>query len=240
MPVDILIIILATSMVQSIFGVGVLLFGTPLMLLLGYGFVDALSVLLPVSLAISCLQLLKHHEYIDRALYKNVLIYSVPLIMAFLFLVTSIKINIGIIIGVLLVFVAVKSFSVVIENALQWVVRYERIYLAMTGLIHGMSNLGGSLLTVMIYSKKYPKDQTRATAAACYATFAFCQLLTLYLIGSELQIPYAERISLVQVGIVMYLFTEKVLYNSIDNEKYAKLFTLFLFVAGVTLIIKSL
>ncbi|MDD2800728.1 MAG: hypothetical protein PHE96_04650 [Methylococcales bacterium] len=240
MPVDILIIILATSMVQSIFGVGVLLFGTPLMLLLGYGFVDALSVLLPVSLAISCLQLLKHHEYIDRALYKNVLIYSVPLIMAFLFLVTSIKINIGIIIGVLLVFVAVKSFSVVIENALQWVVRYERIYLAMTGLIHGMSNLGGSLLTVMIYSKKYPKDQTRATAAACYATFAFCQLLTLYLIGSELQIPYAERISLVQVGIVMYLFTEKVLYNSIDNEKYAKLFTLFLFVAGITLIIKSL
>ncbi|MDD5113021.1 MAG: hypothetical protein PHC94_03310 [Methylobacter sp.] len=240
MPVDILVIILATSMVQSIFGVGVLLFGTPLMLLLGYGFVDALSVLLPVSLAISCLQLLKHHEYIDRALYKNVLIYSVPLIMAFLFLVTSIKINIGIIIGVLLVFVAVKSFSVVIENALQWVVRYERIYLAMTGLIHGMSNLGGSLLTVMIYSKKYPKDQTRATAAACYATFAFCQLLTLYLIGSELQIPYAERISLVQVGIVMYLFTEKVLYNSIDNEKYAKLFTLFLFVAGITLIIKSL
>jgi hypothetical protein len=103
-----------------------------------------------------------------------------------------------------------------------------------------MSNLGGSLLTVLIYSKKYPKDQTRATAAACYATFAFCQLLTLYFIGSEFQIPYSERISLVQVGIVMYLFTEKVLYNRIDNEKYAKLFTVFLFVAGVTLILKSL
>jgi len=164
----------------------------------------------------------------------------VPLIMAFLFLVTSIKINIGLIIGALLIFVAVKSFSATIENALQWVVRYERVYLAITGLVHGMSNLGGSLLTVMIYSKKYPKDQTRATAAACYATFAFCQLLTLYLIGSEFQIPYSDRISLVQVGIVMYLFTEKVLYNSIDNEKYAKLFTVFLFVAGVTLILKSL
>lgn len=240
MPVDILIVILATAVVQSIFGVGVLLFGTPLMLLLGYGFVDALSVLLPVSLAISCLQLLKHHHHIDHALYKNVLIYSVPLIMAFLFLVTSVKINIGLIIGALLIFVAVKSFSATIENALQWVVRYERVYLAITGLVHGMSNLGGSLLTVMIYSKKYPKDQTRATAAACYATFAFCQLLTLYLIGSEFQIPYSDRISLVQVGIVMYLFTEKVLYNSIDNEKYAKLFTVFLFVAGVTLIFKSL
>lgn len=240
MPVDILIVILATAVVQSIFGVGVLLFGTPLMLLLGYGFVDALSVLLPVSLAISCLQLLKHHHHIDHALYKKVLIYSVPLIMAFLFLVTSVKINIGLIIGALLIFVAVKSFSATIENALQWVVRYERVYLAITGLVHGMSNLGGSLLTVMIYSKKYPKDQTRATAAACYATFAFCQLLTLYLIGSEFQIPYSDRISLVQVGIVMYLFTEKVLYNSIDNEKYAKLFTVFLFVAGVTLILKSL
>lgn len=240
MPVDILLTILATSVVQSIFGVGVLLFGTPLLLLLGYAFVDALSVLLPVSIAISCLQMLKHHQHIDRALYKNVLIYSVPLVMAFLVLVTSIKINIGLVIGVLLVFVALKSFSKAIENALQLVVKYERIYLAITGLIHGVSNLGGSLLTVMIVSKKYPKDQTRATAAACYATFALCQLLTLYLIGTEFSIAYADRISLVQVGIVMFLFTEKVLYNSIDNEKYSKLFTLFLFAAGVTLILKSL
>jgi uncharacterized membrane protein YfcA len=103
-----------------------------------------------------------------------------------------------------------------------------------------MSNLGGSLLTVMIYSKKYPKDQTRATAAACYATFAFCQLLTLFLMGSEFHIPYPDRISLVQVGILMFLFTEKMLYNTIDNEKYSKLFTLFLFAAGLTLILKSL
>lgn len=240
MPVDILLTILATSVVQSIFGVGVLLFGTPLLLLLGYAFVDALSVLLPVSIAISCLQMLKHYRHIDHVLYKNVLIYSVPLVMAFLVLVTSIKINIGLLIGFLLIFVALKSFSTAIENALQSIVKYERLYLVITGLVHGMSNLGGSLLTVMIVSKKYPKDQTRATAAACYATFAFCQLLTLYLIGSEFIIPYADRISLVQVGIVMFLFTEKVLYNSIDNEKYSKLFMVFLFVAGVTLILKSL
>lgn len=36
MPADILLTVVATSVVQSVFGVGVLLFGTPLLLLLGY------------------------------------------------------------------------------------------------------------------------------------------------------------------------------------------------------------
>jgi uncharacterized membrane protein YfcA len=53
MPIDILLIVVSTSVIQSVFGVGVLLFGTPLLLLLGYEFVDALGVLLPVSIAIS-------------------------------------------------------------------------------------------------------------------------------------------------------------------------------------------
>ena len=38
MPVDILLTVVATSAIQSIFGVGVLLFGTPLLLLLGIDF----------------------------------------------------------------------------------------------------------------------------------------------------------------------------------------------------------
>ncbi len=84
MPVDILLTVVATSVIQSIFGVGVLLFGTPLLLLLGYGFVDALGVLLPVSIAISALQVLRHYEDVDAGFYKNVLIYSIPLVVLFL------------------------------------------------------------------------------------------------------------------------------------------------------------
>lgn len=75
--------------------------------------------------------------------------------------------------GIFLLLVALKSFLPQVDNTLKSIVKYERLYLIITGLVHGVSNLGGSLLTVMIYSKQYPKDTTRVTAAACYAMFAF-------------------------------------------------------------------
>lgn len=240
MPVDILLTVVATSVIQSIFGVGVLLFGTPLLLLLGYGFVDALGVLLPASIAINALQVLRHYEDVDTAFYKRVLIYSVPFVLLFLVVVTTFKINVSLIIGGLLVVVALKNFSAPVDKALQSVVKYERLYLMVMGLVHGMSNLGGSMLTVIIYSKKYPKNKTRVTAAASYATVASCQLATLLLIGSEFTVSVADKISFIQIAVVMFLLTEEMLYNGIDNEKYTKIFALFLFASGILLIMKSL
>ena len=61
MTVDILLAVVVTSVIQSIFGVGVLLFGTPILLLLGYEFIYALTILLPISIAINSLQILRHH-----------------------------------------------------------------------------------------------------------------------------------------------------------------------------------
>ncbi len=240
MPVDILLTVVATSVIQSIFGVGVLLFGTPLLLLLGYGFVDALGVLLPASIAINALQVIRHYEDVDTKFYKNVLIYSMPLVVLFLLVVTSIKVNISLMIGMLLILVALKNFSVTIERALRSVVKYEKIYLMAMGLVHGMSNLGGSMLTVIIYSKHYPKNKTRVTAAASYATVASCQLATLLFIGSKFTVSVADKISFIQIAVVMFLLTEEILYNGIDNEKYSKIFAVFLFVSGSLLIIKSL
>lgn len=240
MPVDILLTVAATSVVQSIFGVGVLLFGTPLLLLFGYGFVDALGVLLPVSIAISTLQVLRHYEDVDTGFYKNMLVYSIPLVVVFLWGVTTVKVNFSLVIGPLLIFVALKSFSPTLERILQSVVKHEKIYLMTMGLIHGISNLGGSMLTVIIYSKHYPKNKTRVTAAASYATLALCQLTTLLLIGSEFTVPFTDKISFVQIAVVMFLLTEEMLYNRIDNEKYSKIFAGFLFASGILLITKSL
>jgi len=240
MPVDILLTVFATSVIQSIFGVGVLLFGTPLLLLLGYGFVDALGVLLPVSIAISALQALRHYDDIDTDFYKKLLIYCIPFVVLFLVLVTTVKINISLIIGAVLIFVALRNFSAAIENALQLVVKYEKAYLMAIGLVHGLSNLGGSLLTVIVYSKKYPKDKMRVTTAVSYGTFALFQLATLFFVGNEFGVPFADRVSLVQIAVAVFLLTEELIYNDIDNEKYNKIFAVFLFASGILLIAKAL
>ena len=54
----ILSIIGVLSVIQSFFGMGVLVFGTPTLLLMGYDFITTLGYLLPASFAISLLQVL--------------------------------------------------------------------------------------------------------------------------------------------------------------------------------------
>ena len=44
MATHIMLIVAVTSSIQSLFGVGILLFGTPLLLLFGYEFVDKLNL----------------------------------------------------------------------------------------------------------------------------------------------------------------------------------------------------
>ena len=238
MPVDLLITVVITATIQSIFGVGVLLFGTPVLLLLGYDFINALSVLLPISIAINSLQIIKHYQFIDTVFYKNVLIYTIPLVVLFLLVVSTAEINISLLVGGFIILVALKNYFPVMEKSLEKMVKYEKIYLAIMGLIHGLTNLGGSLLTAIVHGKKYEKDTARVTVAICYATFAVFQLATLFIIGSQFEFSFANHMSFVQLGVIVFLLTEEVVYSSIDNKKYSQLFAAFLLISGVLLIIK--
>lgn len=238
MPIDILLTITATAIIQSVFGVGVLLFGTPILLLLGYDFINVLSILLPISIAINALQVIKHYQFIDTSFYKNVLLYSIPFVVVFLFFISSVKINISFLVGGFLIMVALKSFFPMMEEVLRKMVKYERSYLAVMGLIHGMTNLGGSLLTAIVHEKQYEKNGTRVTVAICYATFAVFQLVTLLLIGSQFELSHADNMSFLQIGVIVFLLTEEVVYNVIDNQRYTQFFAVFLLLSGVLLIIK--
>ena len=61
MHLDILAAVVVTAFVQSLFGVGVLLFGTPILLVMGHDFVTTLVTLLPISLSINLVQVVRHH-----------------------------------------------------------------------------------------------------------------------------------------------------------------------------------
>ena len=73
---------------QSIFGVGLLLFGTPLFLFFNYGFSETLSILLPASISISFFQFFlsknKDFNYI-----KEFNFFCIPFLGIFLYLVVS-------------------------------------------------------------------------------------------------------------------------------------------------------
>ena len=69
-------VIFLFSGVQSIFGVGLLLFGTPTLLLLGYPYADTLWILVPASVTISIVQVIRGYTYISPD--WTVYLFTVP------------------------------------------------------------------------------------------------------------------------------------------------------------------
>jgi hypothetical protein len=241
MTVEIMLTIVATAIVQSIFGAGVLLFGTPILLLLGYEFVDVLVILLPISLVINGLQIAKDSSHIDLLFYRRILWLTLPPIALFLFLVTHVGINIGMVIGAFLLFIALKSFSPAVAAMIDKLMNYQKAYFVTMGVVHGISNLGGSLLTALVHHRKYPKNVARVTIAASYATFAIVQLITLFLFsGKRIDMLYYDTIIYAVIASLVFQMADEMLFLNIDQDKYLRLFGAFLAASGLVLIAKSL
>jgi uncharacterized protein len=239
MIADIFIIVIVTSFIQSIFGVGVLLFGTPLLLLRDYSFIEAVIILLPISISINIIQIAKDYRNVDLDFYKKILLYTIPFVVIFLFVVSKVQINIGLIIGTFLLIVAAKDYSLKVNKAIRFLVRYEKVYFITMGIIHGLTNLGGSLLTAIVHSKGYEKHITRVTVALSYATFAIFQILTLLFSGQGPDLRFSGIGIYMIAGVTVFILTEKLVYMDIKNENYSKYFAVFLLFSGVLLCAKS-
>ena len=234
-----LIVIIITSTVQSIFGTGVLLFGTPLLLLLGYNFQDALIILLPTSILISFFQVINNINKIDYKFYKKLFIITVPLICLFLFLTNINPFNINLFVGLLLVIISLKGKIESIQSFIKYLIKFEPLYLMITGIIHGITNLGGALLSAIVFSKNLSKGSKRTTIAVSYLTFAFFQILTIILTFNNNDAFNKLNLIYWISGVSIFLFVEKYLYFRIDEKKYIIYSNVFLFTIGIVLILTS-
>ena len=78
------IIILFLIVFQSIFGIGLLVFGTPTLMILGYQYSDILSVLLPISCSISLIQIINARKHDVKTFTIEFIKFSLPGIIIFL------------------------------------------------------------------------------------------------------------------------------------------------------------
>lgn len=231
------VVILLTATIQSLFGVGVLLFGTPLLLLLGYQFLDILLILLPISASINLFQILRSYKYIQFEIYKNILLYSIPFIILFLYLISKIHININFLVGLFIIFIALKDHIPIFNFFLKKLLTYNKIFYISMGIIHGMTNLGGALLTAKIFHTNLKKYQTRATIAISYMTFALFQIATILLLNVNYK---RENFLYVGIGLLTYFIVNRFLFHKISDHRYEKLFSLFLIFSGILLVSKGL
>ena len=107
------------------------------------------------------------------------------------------------------------------------------------GIVHGLTNLGGPLLTMIVYAKDYEKRKIRSTIAASYATFATFQIVTLLVSGFDIDIKLSMILLSLTVGIAIFIATEKMIFTYINAETYRNLFSGFIFLSGLLLIVKS-
>jgi hypothetical protein len=237
---DILVTVAITSFVQSLFGVGVLLFGTPLLLLQGYDFVDAVYVLLPVSLLINMFQIFKDYRELDLDFCRKIIVYAIPFVVLSSLLVRSVSMDLGLVVGLLLLLIAAKDWLQIAGRLVDGLLRYEKAYFAVMGCVHGLTNLGGPLLTAAVHNKGYDKRVTRVTVASAYAMFAAFQIATLLGSGYKPDTSFLAAGVYVATGLAVFLVTETAFYADIKSDTYRKLFAVFLVLAGLSLCVKSL
>ena len=168
---------------QSIAGVGVLVIGTPVLLILGFEFLDVISILLPISILTSLINLffirfskIKQSFNIDKDYNRLFYFICMPSIFIGIIILKYFGENFN--------FNYIVSFviliSVLLSRLKKFVKKINRnskiTVLLVTGIIHGISNSGGSLLSLFI-SSNLNKDLSRYNITYFYFFLAFFQYI---------------------------------------------------------------
>jgi len=180
-----LAVVAVCAVVQSIFGIGILVFGTPTLLLLGYSFPSTLAILLPASVAVSLSQV-RDGPSQDMAFMRAFAAWCLVPLAATLFAVLVFGIHANATLAVaasLAVFALLRLSPGLSAKARTLVVANERPWMTVMGIVHGFSNLGGGLLIILAASRHHRKEDVRAMVAACYACFGILQLSILALVS---------------------------------------------------------
>jgi uncharacterized membrane protein YfcA len=239
---EVFILILLLSIVQSLFGVGLLLFGTPLLLFLGYDYTQALFSLLPASAALSWSQVADlRKERLNGGYRQRFFLICLPALVLGMVAATrfDIKWEIRSFVTIMLFVAFALRTSLRLRSRLQAAIKSNLpIALAVMGLVHGLSNMGGSILTPLVSSLYKDKSKVLAGVSFDYAFMATLQILVLMLVsGKFLGAPEATgaAISL----SVRYLLGKRV-FAFASEESYQRLLSGFIlanaFLLGINLL----
>lgn len=219
--------ILILSIVQSLFGVGLLLFGTPILLLMGLEYTEALLYLLPASAALSWSQVkdLKH-EKLNGGYRKLFFLVCLPLLAIGMITATKfdIKWEIRLFVTIMLMVAFIVRTSSGLRSSLQVLMKRHLVpALGIMGFVHGLSNMGGSILTPLVSSLYKDKNKVLAGISFDYAFMATLQLIVIiFLNGEEFKAKFllGSAISLAVrylIGRKVFAFTSESNYQRLLN-----------------------
>lgn len=236
----ILAVVAVLSVVQSIFGMGVLVFGTPTLLLLGHDFISTLGYLLPASFAISLFQVLTAGS--SRVpISRNLYLLCLPGIGVGLWFAEFSRLAswTNLLIGWTLLFSALVRFWPPSRTRLTLMLeRHFPTYHLIMGLIHGLTNLGGAMLAILASGTSTEKEAVRYTIAHYYLAFSAIQMLLLATVMEHHNILIANLPAAV-ISAAVYLLVGNRIFIRTKNQFYNFGLTVFIAVYGVVVLLKS-
>lgn len=232
----ILIVIFLISICQGVFGVGILVIGTPTLILLGYPFLDILQLLLPISVLVSLLQILELRHFIRvNWLSKNLALSLIGVIVGLIYANNHDKSTILIVISIIYLSLIFRlyGFNINMVNKL----RSSGITYLLLGVFHGYTNLGGSLLPVIVEDQDN-KNTKICNIAIIYLLFALVQLIVLFSIKHESINPDLLNPIFIFVGIFGSRYLGPKIRQHIRDSRYTYFVDVYLVVISISLIIK--
>ena len=234
------IIIFVLAVFQSVFGIGLLLFGTPTFLFIGYDFESTLVLLLPVSISISFLQIIYQKSSI-QSLVSEYNLFCLPFLVLFL----VIAINLGDIVDIRIyvsIFLIISSLVILNKNRIvrmnKYLLKYRKYYLVLIGSIHGFTNMGGgflSLFSTLVNGED--RVLTRNYISYGYFVMGCIQYITILFIGLN-SIDFT-KLYYVCLPLVIFSPSQKI-FNKIDNQLFMKIINFVALIFGIVVLIISL
>jgi len=234
------IVILTLTVFQSIFGVGLLLFGTPIFLFIGYNFESTLILLLPVSITISFLQIISQKKPI-KSLVSEYNLFCLPFLI--LFLVVTIKFGNTLDIKIYVsIFLIISSILILNKSRItfinEYLIKYRKLCLILIGSIHGSTNMGGGFLSIFSTSvNKNDRELTRNYISYGYFTMGVIQYIIILFIGL-ISIDFMKLYYLF-LPLALYFPSQKI-FKKIDNQIFIRIINYIALIFGVMALIISL
>ena len=232
---EILVMVILIA-IQSVFGVGLLLFGTPSFLLFGYDFANTINILMPISITISSLQFFKS-KVKDSNFLLEYNLFCLPFLT--IFLVLALKFKYLFDFKLLVAFLLIIS-SILILNKRRFssfkiaFFKLKKIALIGIGCVHGLTNMGGSFLA--IYSTLVSKNVKEvARYYICYG-YLIMGIIQYFLVLS-LSFKYLtfDKLYYVLLAVLIYFPIQKV-FKRIDDNKFSKYINVIALIYGFLII----
>ena len=230
------LVVLVLIVAQSIFGIGLLLFGTPTFLILGYDFVNTLNFLLPVSIVISFFQLISF-KIPFKKINLDYNLFCLPFLIIFLIIalnfkeVLNFKIYVAIVLVISSIFALKKSiFFPLRKNFL----KYKKIILIFIGSIHGLTNMGGGFLSIFSsVINNRDKKQTRHFISYGYLIMGLLQYsILLFLEYKNLNF---SKIYYVFLVLIIYFPSQKI-FKKVNNILFSKIISIIALFYGLMIL----